>query len=139
MREPVLTAQEVTAFVDQVFPQQAGVFQLTSVGPMVAEVRQDVHDQHLRPGGTVSGPTLFTLADCAFYLATLAMIGRVELAVTTNLNMTFMRKAPEAPLRAEARILKLGKLLAQGDVLIYSDAGADPVAHAAVTYAIPPR
>ena len=139
MRQPVLTAEEVEAFVDEVFPQQKGVFQVAEIAPMRAVIRQKIEDRHLRPGGTVSGPTMFTIADCAFYIATLAMIGRQELTVTTNLNINFLRKPPVAALRAEARILKLGKLLATGDVSIFSEGLSDPVAHATVTYAIPPR
>ncbi|MEM7529362.1 MAG: PaaI family thioesterase [Pseudomonadota bacterium] len=139
MREPALTAAEVAAFVNEVFPQQKGVFELVDVQSMRATVRQPIRQEHLRPGGTVSGPTLFTIADCAFYMAVLAMIGREALTVTSNLNITFLRKPPVAPLRAEARILKLGRLLASGDVLVFSEALADPVAHASTTYAIPPR
>ena len=136
-REPVLTAEEVEAFIDEVFPQQRDVFRIVEVGSMRAVVRQSVEQHHLRPGGTVSGPTMFALADCAFYFATLAMVGRKALTVTTNLNINFLRKPPHAGLRAEARILKLGRLLATGDVLVYSDAFDEPVAHATTTYAIP--
>ena len=139
MREPVLSATEVEAYVDEIFPQQRGVFRVEEVAPMRAVISQKVEDRHLRPGGTVSGPTMFTLADCAFYIATLAMIGRQELTVTTNLNINFLRKPPVADLRAEARILKLGRLLATGDVSVFSVGTDEPVAHAAVTYAIPPK
>lgn len=109
-----------------------------AVGPMTVRMRMPVDYDNLRPGGTVSGPSMFTLADCAFYVAVLAMIGRKALAVTTNLNINFLRKPPEADLVAEARILKLGRTLATGDVSVFSDGIADPVAHATVTYAIPP-
>ena len=95
--------------------------------------------EDLRPGGTVSGPTMFTVADCAFYAALLGMIGRKAMAVTTNLNMTFLRKPPKAAVIGEARILKLGRNLASGDVLVYSDGMDKAVAHAAVTYAIPSK
>lgn len=138
-REPVLTADEVAAFVDEVFPQQKGVFEVLEIGPMRAVVRHKVGDEHLRPGGTVSGPTMFTAADCAFYMAVLGMIGRQALTVTTNLNINFLRKPPVADLRAEARILKLGRLLATGDVTVWSEGLDAPVAHATTTYAIPPK
>ncbi|MFK7941693.1 MAG: PaaI family thioesterase [Paracoccaceae bacterium] len=139
MREPVLTATEVMAFVDDIFPQQKGVFRLTEMTSMFAVVRQTIDDAHLRPGGTVSGPTMFTIADCSFYMAVIGMIGREALTVTTNLNINFLRKPPVADLRAEARILKLGRLLATGDVTVYSEGTDQPVAHATTTYAIPPK
>jgi uncharacterized protein (TIGR00369 family) len=139
VREPVLTADEVAEFVAEVFPQARGKCRLEAVGPMTATVTQAVTDADLRPGGTVSGPTLFGLADCAFYFATLAMIGREALTVTTNLNINFLRKPPVADLRAEARILKLGRLLSTGEVTIWSEGVDQPVAHATSTYAIPPK
>ena len=138
-RQPRLTAAEVAAFIDEVFPQQTGVYRVESVGPMSAVLTQAVAERHLRPGGTVSGPTLFAIADCAFYVAVLAMIGRQALTVTTTLTINFLRKPPAAGLRAEARILKLGRLLATGDVTIRSEGVDGPVAHATVTYAIPPE
>jgi uncharacterized protein (TIGR00369 family) len=139
MRQPMLSAEEVAAFVDEVFPQQAGVYRVASVAPMAAVLTQAIDQRHLRPGGTVSGPTMFTIADCAFYVAVLAMIGREALTVTTTLTINFLRKPAAADLRAEARILKLGRTLATGDVLVYSEGMADAVAHATVTYAIPPK
>lgn len=97
-------------------------------------------DSDLRPGGTLSGPSLFGLADVAFYLAILSRIGPKALTVTTNCSIDFMRKpAAGRPLRAEARILKLGKVLAVGDVLIYSEGQLEPVARASLTYSIPPE
>ena len=138
MRQPVLSAKEVAAFVDEVFPQQAGVYRVASVGPMAAVVTQAVDDRHLRPGGTVSGPTMFAIADYTFYVAVLAMIGREPLTVTTTLTINFLRKPAATELRAEARILKLGRTLATGDVLVSSDGVAEPVAHAVVSYAVPP-
>ena len=137
VRQPRLTAEEVAAFVDEVFPQQAGVFRVASVGPMTAVLTQKIEERHLRPGGTISGPTMFTIADCAFYVAVLAMIGREALTVTTTLTVNFLRKPPASDLRAEARILKLGRLLATGDVTIFSEGVDGPVAHATATYAIP--
>jgi len=139
VRQPVLTAAEVAAFLHEVFPQMAGEFQIRSVDPMQARVEQIVAERHLRPGGTVSGPTIFALADCAFYVAVLAMIGRQAMTVTTSMTVNFLRKPPPTDLVAEARLLKLGRLLATGDVLLYSDGVEGPVAHASVTYAIPPR
>ncbi|MDP6346454.1 MAG: PaaI family thioesterase, partial [Alphaproteobacteria bacterium] len=98
-------------------------------------------DRHLRPGGTIAGPTMMALADCVVWLAIIATLGRGEAAVTTNLNINFMRRPEPADLIAEARLLKLGRRSAVGDVMIYSDDGGDaadhPVAHATLTYAIP--
>ena len=96
-------------------------------------------DRHLRPGGTVSGPSMFALADVSVYLAILAMIGPEALAVTTNCSIDFMRKpAAGADLIAECRILKLGRVLAVGEVLIFSLGVDAPVARASLTYSIPP-
>lgn len=137
-RQPVLTAAEVQAFIEEVFPQQKGAMLVTDIGPMSASARMKIGYEHLRPGGTVSGPSMFTVADCAFYMAVLGMIGREALTVTSNLNINFLRKpAAETDLICTARILKLGRRLASGDALVYSDGQDQPVAHAAVTYAIP--
>ncbi|MEM7668486.1 MAG: PaaI family thioesterase [Pseudomonadota bacterium] len=134
-----LSAGEIAEFLDEVFPQIQGEMSVEAVRPMAATVRMPVRERHLRPGGTVSGPSMFALADCSFYIAILAMIGREALTVTTTLTINFLRKPEASDMIAEARILKLGKLLASGDVLIYSEGQEAPVAHAAVTYAIPPR
>ncbi len=126
-------------FLDAEFPQVSQDFELLDVSPMHLVMRARVGDRHLRPGGTVSGPTMFALADVAMYLAILAMIGPKALAVTTNCSIDFMRKpAAGANLRAEARLLKLGRALAVGDVLIYSEGGDEAVARASLTYSIPP-
>jgi uncharacterized protein (TIGR00369 family) len=136
---PKLTAAELAAFLDEVFPQIRGEMVVEAVGPMTARLRMPVDERRLRPGGTVSGPAMFALADCAFYAATLAMIGREALTVTTSLTINFLAKPPPADLIGEARILRLGRTLSVGDVTILSAGRAEgPVAHAAVTYAIPP-
>ncbi|MDE3079408.1 MAG: PaaI family thioesterase [Paracoccaceae bacterium] len=138
--QPVMTARELEAFLSREFPQVAGDFAVEEVQSNRARIRFRVADRHLRPGGTVSGPSIFALADVAMYLALLAMIGPEALAVTTNCAIDFMRKpAAEADLIAEARILKLGRVLAVGDVLVFSDGTETPVARASLTYSIPPR
>ena len=135
-----MTAPDLTAFVAEHFPQVKDQFVVEAVAPMEITVRMPVRDGHLRPGGTVSGPSLFALADVSIYLAILAMIGPVALAVTTNASIDFMRKpAPGTDLLARCRLLKLGRVLAVGDCLIYSEGTPDPVARAAMTYSIPPR
>jgi uncharacterized protein (TIGR00369 family) len=102
-------------------------------------VRQAYDDGSVRPGGSISGPTMMALADVAMYVALLAAIGPVPLAVTTNLNINFLRKPARCDLVAEARLLKLGKRLAVGEVTIRSDGEEEPVAHVTSTYSIPPR
>jgi uncharacterized protein (TIGR00369 family) len=129
----------LTAFLARDFAEVAEDFAITRVDMDVLEVRLNVAARHLRPGGTVSGPSMFALADVAMYLAILARLGPVALAVTTNCSIDFMRK-PEAgrALIAQARVLKLGRVLAVGDVIIRSDGVAAPVARAGLTYSIPP-
>src|SRR5262249_54059116 len=102
-------------------------------------VRQRYNDKMIRPGGTISGPSMMTLADFAMYVAVLAAIGPVPLAVTINLNINFLRKPDQTDLLAEARLMKLGKRLAVGEVHLRSDGQEDPVAHVTTTYSIPPR
>ncbi|MCI4663852.1 MAG: PaaI family thioesterase [Neomegalonema sp.] len=136
-RRLALTAAEAAAFIDEVFPQVRGEIRIDGLEPMAARMRLLVSDQHLRPGGTVSGPALFMAADVAFYVAVLGMIGRQPLAVTSNLNITFMRRPQPTDVIAEARILKLGRRLASGDVTLYSQGRDEPVALAQTTYALP--
>ena len=103
-------------------------------------VRERYHRGMLRPGGTVSGPTLMALADCAMYVVLLSAIGPVGLAVTTNLNINFLRKgAPGHDIIAAARLLKLGKRLAVGEVELLSSGSAEPIAHVTATYSIPDK
>ena len=103
-----------------------------------ARVRQDFVATSTRPGGTISGPTIMALADVAAYVAILASIGWVPLAVTTSLNINFLRKPPPGVLIAECRLIKLGKRLAVGEVGIRSEGEEELVAHATSTYSIPP-
>lgn len=132
-----LSAEELAAYVDEVFPQVAGRFEILELEPGRLRLRMRATEADLRPGGTVSGPAMFLLADCAFYLALLAVIGKVPLAVTINCSMDFMRKPAPGGLTAEARILKLGRTLAVGDVLMFAGGQPLPIARAGLTYAIP--
>jgi uncharacterized protein (TIGR00369 family) len=116
-----------------------GHVQIEQVGGTAARARFTVGKQHLRPGDTVSGPTLMALADVAMYAALLGEIGLVPLAVTTNLNINFLRKPAQRDVYADARLLKVGKRLAVGEVTLYSEGQAKPVAHVTCTYSIPPR
>ncbi len=139
-KAPILDVDEVCAYLVAEFPQ-IGIgrnFSVEAVGPMTARLRLHYRDEHLRPGGTISGPTVFALADVALYIAILAQLGRVKLAVTTNLNLKFLRKPGPADLIGEARLLKLGKRLAVGEVTMSSVGAPQIVAHATGTYSIPP-
>jgi len=131
------TKDELTSFFKKDFPQAD--FIIESVGDKSAVIRKKINHNHLRPGGTVSGPVLMEMADAALYVAILSEIGLVALAVTTNLNINFLRKpASGADILADCKLIKLGKTLAIGEVTLYSDGMAEPVAHAVGTYAIPP-
>lgn len=135
----VMTEADLAAFLVREFPQVAEDFALERLTTEGIVMRLRVAERHLRPGGTVSGPNIFALADVAVYLALLARIGPVALAVTTNAGIDFLRK-PEAgrDLIGEARLLKLGRVLAVGEVLVRSDGRPEPVARANLTYSIPP-
>ncbi|NRP10642.1 MULTISPECIES: PaaI family thioesterase [unclassified Marinobacterium] len=129
---------EMRAFLAEQFPQGDRFGELVELEPGKATMVLAVGDDHLRPGGTVSGPTMMALADVAVYAALLSVIGPVSLAVTTNLNINFLRKPKaDANIVAIAEMLKVGKRLAVGEVTIVSEGDTDPVAHATMTYAIP--
>lgn len=131
---------DLTAFLGREFGQVAEDFAVERVRPEGLVLRLRVAERHLRPGGTVSGPTIFALADVAMYLAILARIGPVALAVTTNCAVDFMRKpAAGRDLLGEARVLKLGRSLAVGDVMVFSEGQPEPVARAGLTYSIPTK
>ncbi len=134
-----MTITDLDVFLKDVFPQVCDDFVIEALSEDEITVRLRVGEKHLRPGGTVSGPSMFGLADVCFYLIILANIGPKALTVTTNCSIDFMRKPAEKDLIAKARLLKLGKALAVGDVLLYSEGMDKPVAHANVTYSIPPK
>jgi uncharacterized protein (TIGR00369 family) len=130
---------ELEAFMAREFPQSARVATtIEALQPGAIRIRLPFHDDLLRPGGTLSGPALMGLADRATYLLVLSMIGPVALAVTTNLNINFLSKPAAKDLLADARLLKLGKRLAIAEVSMRSDGDETLVAHATVTYSIPP-
>lgn len=137
-RPLAMTAAEVSAYLDEVFPEVKGDFEILRLDPMEAEVRLITGPKNLRPGGTISGPSMFALADVSFYIATLGMIGRQALTVTTNVSIDFMRKPAPRDLRCVARIMKLGRTLSVGDATLWSEGVEGPVAHANLTYSIPP-
>jgi uncharacterized protein (TIGR00369 family) len=133
------TIPEMHAYMAEVFPELGARYRVLEMAPCRLTARMTATAADLRPGGTVSGPAIFALADCAFYMATLALIGREPLTVTTSCAIDFMRKPGRGDLTAEARVLKLGRTLSVGDVLVFSDGIEGPVARAGLTYAIPPR
>jgi uncharacterized protein (TIGR00369 family) len=139
---PIMTPEALNRFLEADFPQlhtDGKVFEVISVGPGRITMRLIPNERHLRPGGTISGPTLFALADVGAWCAVLAHIGPVALAVTTNLNINFLRKPEPGPLSCACRILKLGKRLAVVEASIFGEDDADLVAHATATYSIPPQ
>jgi uncharacterized protein (TIGR00369 family) len=137
----VMTVGELERFlateIPQVFNPGSGL-SIEALWDGGCRVRQAFRPDSIRPGGTISGPTMMALADFAMYVAVLAAIGPVPLAVTINLNINFLRKPGQRDLTAEARLLKLGKRLATGEVTIRSDGKDEPVAHVTSTYSIPP-
>lgn len=137
---PKMTAEDLRAFFDREFPQlkaRGGRFFVEEVHDKSVRVRMHYHERSLRPGGTISGPAMFTLADLAMYAAVLAQVGPRALAVTTNLNINFLRKPKPGDMIAEARILKLGKRLAVGEIALHSEGEEELAAHATATYSIP--
>ncbi|MDO7623472.1 MAG: PaaI family thioesterase [Yoonia sp.] len=135
-----MDAAGLTAFLVETFPQVHSDFAVEGVTEQGVRLRLVTAERHLRPGGTVSGPAMFGLADVAMYLAILSRIGPQALAVTTNCSIDFMRKpVAGVDLICEAVIHKLGRVLAVGDCLIYSEGKAEPVARASLTYSIPPK
>jgi uncharacterized protein (TIGR00369 family) len=132
-----LTAPEITEFLNEVFPGAMDRFVIEDVRPMGARVRMKFNESQLRPGGTVSGPSLMTLADTGLWVALLAMIGREPLSVTSHLDIDFLRKPAPTDVVAETTLHKIGKRLAVGDVIMYSAGETVPCARASVTYAIP--
>jgi uncharacterized protein (TIGR00369 family) len=146
MRQPaktILDVAELTDLLDKLYPQllEKGErsYHIEAVEPSFGRLRLTYSERHLRPGGTISGPSMFTLADVALYATILAHIGPVPLAVTSSLTINFLRKPEPRDLIAECRLMKLGKRLAYGTVVLRSDGLSEPVAHATGTYSMPAR
>lgn len=140
MPAPAMTAAEIANLLHKEFPQafyEGCGLTLERVGYGDIRVRRDFHADQVRPGGTISGPTMMQLADFAMYVAVFSAIGPQPLAVTTNLNINFLRKPAQADLIADARLMKVGKRLAVGEVVLTSAGSDDPVAHVTATYSIP--
>jgi uncharacterized protein (TIGR00369 family) len=140
--QPSMSLAEMTAFLDREFPQihiGGRIFSVEAVGYGSCRMRMAYHERNIRPGGTLSGPSMFMLADLAFYVAVLGALGPVALAVTTNLNINFLSKPAQRDLIGECKMLKIGKRLAVGEVTLFSEGQSDPVAHVTGTYSIPPQ
>ena len=140
MPAPMMNAEQIGDLLHEVFPQAfypGCGHSIERVDYGDVRVRWTFDASSLRPGGTVSGPTMMELADFAMYVAVFSAVGPQPLAVTTNLTINFLRKPSAADLIADARLLKLGKRLAVGEVAIFSEGAKEPVAHVTSTYSIP--
>jgi len=140
MPAPAMTVDEISRLLHEVFPQ--GFYPgcgltIERVEYAKSRIRRHFQEGYIRPGGTISGPTMMELADFAMYVAVFSAVGPQPLAVTTNLNINFLRKPGKGDLIADARLMKVGKRLAVGEVEIYSDGVSEPVAHVTSTYSIP--
>ena len=141
MHKPALTVQEMTDFLEEVFPEvmnKGASMMVEDVGYGSCRIRLKFKPRQLRPGGTISGPTMMALADFAVYVAVLAALGKVPLAVTTSLNINFLKKPEPKDLIADCRLFKIGKRLCVGEAMIHGEGDDEPVAHAVATYSVPP-
>lgn len=135
-----MSVEQLQSFLTGSFPGPPVPHVVERIDDRSVRVRLRVGLHQSRPGGTVSGPSLMTLADCAAWLAIVGQIGPVALAVTTSLHMDFFRKPPLEDVIAEGLLLKLGRRLAVVEVELRSvgiDQPDDLVAKAQVTYSIP--
>jgi uncharacterized protein (TIGR00369 family) len=141
MTAPRMTKADLDRFLAEEFSQAfhpGSGLSIETVEHGRCRVRLAYSDKHIRPGGTISGPTMMMLADFALYVAVLSAIGPVPLAVTINLNINFLRRPEQRDILADARIMKLGKRLAVMEVHLFSDGSEEPIAHVTSTYSIPP-
>jgi uncharacterized protein (TIGR00369 family) len=140
MPVPAMNADEIAQLLRDEFPQffhPGRGLSIERVNYGNIRVKRRFQEDSIRPGGTISGPTMMELADFAMYVAVFSVAGRIPMAVTTNLNINFLRKPGRGDLVADAKLLKVGKRLVVGEVAIYSDGECDPVAHVTSTYSIP--
>jgi uncharacterized protein (TIGR00369 family) len=134
---PKLDAEQVQKFLEEVWPGSTSAYEIEHIGNRTARLRMQYTPERLRPGGIISGPALMTLADCAVWVALLGDIGPEAMTVTVSLSINFFRPGRKADVIAETRLHRVGRRLATGDVLMYSEGDPDPIAQATVTYAIP--
>ena len=134
----VLTAEQVQSLIRLGVPMADDIdLQIDPLDMDKAVARVPFHGKLVRPGGTLSGPTIMALADAAMYAVVLGRLGRVEMAVTANLNINFLTKPKPVDLVAEARILRLSRRQAVCEVALYSQGEEELVAHVTGTYALP--
>jgi uncharacterized protein (TIGR00369 family) len=135
------TLDELRTYLIEIFPEfwKSGDLRLEDIPPMSATLRLTYHPRQLRPGGTIAGPTMFGVCDTALFVAILSELGPVALAVTTSASINFLRKPEPVDLIAKARLIKLGKRLAVGEVALYSEGESEMVAHVTGTYSLPAR
>jgi uncharacterized protein (TIGR00369 family) len=136
---PKLNAAEVAAFIESAWAGALDSFVVEEISPRSARVRLRYHERMLRPGGTVSGPSLMALADTAMWAAVLGAIGPIAMTVTTHLDIDFLRFVGPHDVVADVHLLKLGRRLAVGEVLMTADGATEPCARASLTYSIPPE
>lgn len=140
MTAPLVTREDFLGLIHETMPEMVGLdLTMPEYGFGTATVRLGFDPRKLRPGGTLSGPTVMTLADLALYAITLSVVGLKPLAVTTDLTIHFLRKPKPAALVCKARVVKVGKRLVVGTVDVFSEGEDEPVAHAVGTYSVPPR
>jgi len=140
MPVPAMNADEIAQLLRDEFPQffhPGRGLSIERVNYGNIRVKRRFQEDSIRPGGTISGPTMMEPADFAMYVAVFSAAGPIPMAVTTNLNINLLRKPGRGDLVADAKLLKVGKLLVVGEVAIYSDGDCDPVAHVTSTYSIP--
>ncbi len=139
MPEPVMDAEQLSEFLFGHMPTARDVYRIEHAGADGVRMRVPVDERNVRPGGTVSGPTMMALADSAAWMVTIQHIGPVPLSVTSSLNISFLAKPELRDLLAHASLLRLGRRQSVSEVRLWSDGGTpdEPVAHAVVTYAIP--
>lgn len=139
-RKPLITAEEFNEIkhADAPFTEYYN-FGIEEIGYASCVVRLPYDIKHVRPGGTICGPAMFALADFSMWLAVLSAVGKVPLAVTTNMNINFLRKPAETDLLCHTKLIKIGKRLAVGDMTLLAEGDVEPCAHVTGTYSIPPR
>jgi uncharacterized protein (TIGR00369 family) len=140
MAIPKLTRKELAERLRLEFPEAShtiGDYEIEEVWHGGCRLRLRYDKRALRPGGTLVGAAMMSLGDFAMYVAVLSAIGWVPLAVTTNLTINFLKKPAARDLLAQARLIKLGRRLAVGEITIHSDGEDDLVAHVTSTYSIP--
>ncbi len=125
------------AMFEKHFSGDGPLHRVTEMRDGFAAIRFETDERHMRPGNMVSGPTQMTLADTVAYVCVFTKIGITPMAVTSSLNMHFLRPCIGPGVRAEGTMVRIGQTLAVVDVRIYGDGHGDPAAVSTVTYALP--